>query len=101
MTLSHPLTEFIDRPPNADQRTVFDDKDTHSLAWTIEANPNERGRRPKGVGAWSGIFNTYYTVDRDRGIALVAFMQLFPFNDGEAYELYREFEDLVYESLDK
>jgi len=28
-------------------------------------------------------------------------MQLFPFNDGEAYELYREFEDLVYESLDK
>ena len=101
MTLSHPLTEFIDRSPNADQRTVFDDKDTHSFAWTIEANPNERGRRPQGIGAWSGIFNTYYTVDRDRGIALVAFMQLFPFNDGEAYELYREFEDLVYESLDK
>ncbi len=101
MTLKHPLTEFIDRPANSPQRTVFDDKDTHSLAWTIEANPNERGNRPQGVGAWSGIFNTYYTVDNDRGVVVVAFMQLFPFNDGEAYELYREFEDLVYHSLDK
>lgn len=101
MTLKHPLTEFIDRPANAPQRTVFDDKDTHSLAWTIEANPDERGSRPQGVGAWSGIFNTYYTVDRERGVVVVAFMQLFPFNDGEAYELYREFEDLVYDSLDR
>ena len=101
MTLKHPLVEAFNRPNDSPQRTVFDEKDTHSYAWTIEANPNERGKRPHGVGAWSGIYNTYYTVDKERRIVVVAFMQLLPFNDGEAYELYREFEDLVYDSLMK
>ena len=55
MTLSHPLMEAFDRPANPTQRSIFDDKDTHSLAWTIEANPNERGYRPQGVGSWAGI----------------------------------------------
>ena len=101
MTLKHPLVEAFNRPNDSPQRTVFDEKDTHSYAWTIEANLNERGKRPQGVGAWSGIYNTYYTVDKERRIVVVAFMQLLPFNDGEAYELYREFEDLVYDSLMK
>ena len=101
MTLKHPLVEAFNRPNDSPQRTVFDEKDKHSYAWTIEANPNERGKRPQGVGAWSGIYNTYYTVDKERRIVVVAFMQLLPFNDGEAYELYREFEDLVYDSLMK
>tara|TARA_Y100000748_G_scaffold250910_1_gene216026 strand:- start:944 stop:1462 length:519 start_codon:yes stop_codon:yes gene_type:complete len=101
MTLKHPLVEAFNRPYDSPQRTVFDEKDTHSYAWTIESNPNERGKRPQGVGAWSGIYNTYYTVDKDRRVVVVAFMQLLPFNDGEAYELYREFEDLVYDSLMK
>ena len=99
MTLSHPLMEAFDRPANATQRSIFDDKDTHSLAWTIEANPNERGYRPQGVGSWAGIFNTYYTIDWELGVVVVSFFQLLPFNDGEAYELYRIFEDLVYESV--
>jgi len=101
MTLKHPLVEAFNRPYDSPQRTVFDEKDTHSYAWTIESNPNERGKRPQGVGAWSGIYNTYYTVDKDRRVVVVAFMQLLPFNDGDAYELYREFEDLVYDSLMK
>ena len=101
MTLKHPLVEAFNRPNDSPQRTVFDEKDTHSYAWTIESNPNERGKRPQGVGAWSGIYNTYYTVDKDRRVVVVAFMQLLPFNDGDAYELYREFEDLVYDSLMK
>ena len=99
MALAHPLTEAFDRLPNAPQRSVFDDQDLHSLAWTLEANPDERGRRPQGVGAWSGIFNTYYTIDHERSMVVVSFTQLLPFNDGEAYELYRKFEDLVYESV--
>ena len=99
MPLAHPLTKAFDRLPNAPQRSVFDDQDLHSLAWTLEANPDERGRRPQGVGAWSGIFNTYYTIDHERSMVVVSFTQLLPFNDGEAYELYRKFEDLVYESV--
>ncbi len=99
MNLSHPLMEAFDRPANAPQRSIFDDQDTHSLAWTIEANPEERGDRPQGVGSWAGIFNTYYTIDWELGVVVVSFFQLLPFNDGEAYELYRTFEDLVYESV--
>ena len=97
MTLSHLLVEAFDRPANASQRSIFDNQDTHSLAWTIEANPSECGYRSQGVGSWAGIFNTYYTIDWGLGVVIVSFFQLLPFNDGEAYELYRIFEDLVYE----
>ena len=85
------------RKPGAPERCFLDDQDQFSFAWAIEANPNERGNRPRGVGYWSGIFNTYYTVDRERGIAVVGFSQLLPFNDAQAYELYRLYEDCVFD----
>ena len=91
--------ELIDRGPDATQRSFVDNKDLYSLAWSIEANPDERGNRPQGVGHWSGIFNTYYTVDRERGVVIACFTQLLPFDDAEAYELYRSFEDLVYQAV--
>ena len=34
-------------------------------------------------------------MDWEFGVVVVSFFQLLPFNDGEAYELYRIFEDLV------
>ena len=98
MTLSHLLVEAFDRPANASQRSILDDQDTHSLAWTIEANTSERRYRPQGVGSWAGIFNTYYTIGWELGVVVVSFFQLLPFNDGEAFELYRIFEHLVYGS---
>lgn len=85
------------RKPGAPERCFLDDQDQFSFAWAIEANPNDRGNRPRGVGYWSGIFNTYYTVDRERGIAVVGFSQLLPFNDAQAYELYRLYEDCVFD----
>ena len=84
------------RPADAAERCFLDDNDRYSFSWAIESNPDERGNRPQGIGYWSGIFNTYYTVDRKRGIALVAFFQLLPFNDARAYELYRLYEDCIY-----
>ena len=74
----------------------FDDK--HSLAWALEVGA-EDGLRPEGVGYWSGIFNTYYTIDNDRGVAVFAFSQLLPFDDPEVYEIYRTYEDEVYRAL--
>jgi len=74
----------------------FDDK--HSLAWALEVGA-EDGLRPEGVGYWSGIFNTYYTIDNERGVAVFAFSQLLPFDDPEVYELYRTYEDEVYRAL--
>lgn len=79
-----------------DRRTSlaeYDDK--HSLAWALEVG-GEDGLRPEGVGYWSGIYNTYYTIDDERGFAIFAFSQLMPFDDPEVYELYRTYEDLLY-----
>lgn len=72
--------------------------DGYSLSWAIEVG-GEDGERPEGVGYWSGLFNTYYTVDPSRGLAVFSFSQLLPFDDVEAYEIYRSYEDLVYRSL--
>jgi methyl acetate hydrolase len=70
--------------------------DGYSLSWAIEVG-SEDGARPEGVGYWSGLFNTYYTIDPERGIAI--FSQLLPFDDPEAYEIYRSYEDMVYGAI--
>ncbi|MEC9234596.1 MAG: 1,4-butanediol diacrylate esterase, partial [Planctomycetota bacterium] len=57
------------------------------------------GLRPEGVGYWSGIHNTYYTFDPERGVAVMFFSQMQPFDDVAAYELYRTWEDEVYRSI--
>ena len=59
----------------------------------------EDGSRPEGVGYWSGLFNTYYTIDPERGIAVFSFSQLLPFDDPQAYEIYRSYEDMVYGAI--
>lgn len=86
--------------PRPDDRRSFvgEDDDGYSLAWAIEVGGDD-GARPEGVGYWSGIFNTYYTVDPARGVAVFSFTQVMPFDDPEAYELYRRYEDAVYNAL--
>ena len=72
--------------------------DGFSLGWAIETGEDE-GLRPEGVGYWSGILNTYYTIDFERGIAIVLFSQMQPFDDPETYELYRLYEDEIYRAI--
>lgn len=84
--------------PDDRRSFVGEDDDGYSLAWAIEVG-GEDGERPEGVGYWSGIFNTYYTVDPTRGVAIFSFTQVMPFDDAEAYELYRRYEDAVYTAL--
>lgn len=92
----------MDAAPSArpDDRRSFvgEDDDGYSLAWAIEVGGDD-GARPQGVGYWSGIFNTYYTVDPARGVAILSFTQVMPFDDPEAYELYRSYEDAVFTAL--
>ena len=92
----------LDPIPGADTdrtRTYQEEYDDgYSLSWAIEVG-GEDGRRPEGVGYWSGLFNTYYTIDPARGLAVLSFSQLLPFDDVEAYELYRAYEDLVYQAV--
>ena len=82
--------------PNTEQYS--DEADTYGLAWAIENNKNEL-LRSKGSGYWSGIANSYYSIDPKKGVAIVYFTQFFPFKDKETYDFYRLFEKEVYSSL--
>lgn len=75
-----------------------DESDTYGLAWAIE-NSEDELVRTKGPIYWSGIANSYYTLDKDKGIAVVYFTQFLPFNDKVSYDFYRLFEKEVYTSL--
>lgn len=76
----------------------FDESDLFGLAWAIE-NSDDEYVRNKGAVYWAGSANTYFTLDKDKGVALVYFTQFFPLNDKVSYEFYRLFEKAVYSGL--
>ena len=59
------------------------------------------GGRAAGSLAWAGIYNTYFWIDRTRGVAGVILMQILPFYDGEAVDLLGRFERAVYAAVDR
>jgi len=71
-----------------------DETDSFSLAWALENSKDETVRSP-GAAYWAGIANSYYTVDRDKGVAVAYFTQFLPFNDKQSYDFYRLFEQQV------
>jgi CubicO group peptidase (beta-lactamase class C family) len=75
-----------------------DESDTYGLAWAIEESEDELVRS-KGAVYWSGIANSYYTLDKEKEVAVVYFTQFLPFNDKVSYDFYRLFEKEVYTSL--
>lgn len=97
----------VDMPPMPGRppaRRAYTDEhdDGYSLGWAIETTAEgdePDGLRPDGVGYWSGIHNTYFTVDPDRGVAIIFFSQIQPFDDVAAHELYRTWEDEVYRAI--
>ncbi len=75
-----------------------DESDTYGLAWAIE-NSEDEIVRSRGSAYWAGIANSYYTVDKKNGVAIVYFTQFLPFNDKESYDFYRLFENEVFSEL--
>tara|TARA_R110001592_G_scaffold17518_2_gene73717 strand:- start:8311 stop:9507 length:1197 start_codon:yes stop_codon:yes gene_type:complete len=75
-----------------------DESDTYGLAWAIEDSKDELVRT-KGSVYWSGAANSYYTLDKEKGVAIVYFTQFLPSNDKVSYDFYRLFEKEVYTSL--
>jgi CubicO group peptidase (beta-lactamase class C family) len=62
----------------------------------ISADGKPAGRSAGSLG-WGGLYNTYFWVDRTRGIAGLILMQYLPFADSKALALYDAFERKVYE----
>lgn len=76
----------------------LDESDTYGLAWAIEDSEDEMVR-PKGSVYWAGYANSYFTLDKKNGVAIVYFTQFFPFNDKESFDFYKLFEKEVYAGI--
>jgi methyl acetate hydrolase len=58
------------------------------------------GRRKAWSGAWAGLFNTHFFIDRTTGICASIYTNSLPFiTEHEAWKLYGDFEDALYASL--
>lgn len=57
------------------------------------------GMRSAGSGDWSGLFNTFFWIDRTAGIGAVIATQLLPFFDAKMVETILGFEAAVYAEL--
>jgi CubicO group peptidase (beta-lactamase class C family) len=75
-----------------------DESDTYGLAWAIEDSEDEMVR-PKGSVYWAGYANSYFTLDKKNGVAIVYFTQILPFNDKESFDFYKLFEKEIYAGI--
>jgi len=56
----------------------------------------EPGMRAPGSGAWAGLANTYFWIDRANGVTGALFTQTLPFVAPDVFALYEEFERTTY-----
>lgn len=56
------------------------------------------GMRAAGSGAWAGLFNTHFWVDRTSRVTAAIYSQLLPFAEPQALQLYVDFEQALYAS---
>ncbi|GAA5137889.1 serine hydrolase domain-containing protein [Pseudonocardia adelaidensis] len=57
------------------------------------------GRRKAYTGAWAGLLNTHFFVDRTTGVCASIYTNSLPFITEEAWTLYGDFESALYASL--
>jgi CubicO group peptidase (beta-lactamase class C family) len=57
------------------------------------------GMRRAGTGAWAGLFNTHFFVDRTTGICASIYTNSLPFVTEGPWNLYQDFERALYASL--
>ncbi len=55
--------------------------------------------RAAGSGAWAGICNTHFWIDRSTGITGATYSQFLPFVTPESMQMYADFEKALYASL--
>jgi methyl acetate hydrolase len=60
---------------------------------------DQPGMRAAGSGAWAGIFNTHFWVDRSTGVTGAIYAQTLPFVEPAVFQVYIDFERALYASL--
>lgn len=89
-TTSPALSNDVDFFPGVRLRWAF--------GHMINLDPVKDGRKA-GSLTWAGLYNTYYWIDPASNVAGVIMMQVLPFADTRALDLYRRFERGVYRAL--
>jgi len=57
------------------------------------------GHRRAGTGAWAGLLNTHFWIDRTTGVTGAIYSQFLPFVPEPAMRMYEDFEGALYASL--
>jgi CubicO group peptidase (beta-lactamase class C family) len=83
-------------PPLSNDVELYPEQDKK---WGLSFLINTK-RTAAGGLAWAGLANTYFWLDATRNIGGVILMQLLPFADKAALDLFATFERGVYQSLD-
>ncbi len=78
---------------------IADGRDKWGLGFLITAD-QVAGKRSAGSLSWGGINNTYFWIDRTRGVGGVILTQFLPFADPKALAVYDTFERGVYQLAD-
>ena len=60
----------------------------------------EPGMRAAGSGAWAGLMNTHFWVDRATGVTGAIYAQTLPFVEPRVFQVYIDFEQALYASID-
>jgi CubicO group peptidase (beta-lactamase class C family) len=68
------------------------------LSFLINTSDVPSGRSANSL-AWAGLGNTYFWIDRTRGVCGVFLSQLLPFYDDTALDLFARFEAAVYRNV--
>jgi methyl acetate hydrolase len=72
------------------------------LKWGLGLLLNEAqqpGMRAPGSGAWAGLFNTHFWVDRTSGVTGSIFSQVLPFAEPAVFQILIDFEQALYSAL--
>ena len=93
--------EFPSHIPTAVPDSTCDLSLGSGLKWGygLLLNPSDvPGQRRAWSGAWAGLFNTHFWVDRTSGICASIYSNCLPFVTPEALQLYGDFETALYAS---
>ena len=74
---------------------IADGRDKWGLGFLIAAGDTPGGPAA-GSLSWGGLFNTYFWIDRARGVTGTILMQFLPFADPKALALYDTFKRAIY-----
>jgi len=94
--------DFPAAMPTADPQASCDVNLGPGLKWGLGLLLNtvaQPGMRAAGSGAWAGLFNTHFWVDRRSGVTGAIYTQFVPFVEPRAVKMYQDFERALYASL--